>query len=404
LINSYQISDTKSKIKLISLLLCSTLTVMAGATIAPSLPGMSLVFQDHPNSVILVKLTLSFPALFIAITSPIIGIVIDKWKRKPILLISTVIYAIAGSSGYFLSSLNEILIGRAFLGIAVGGIMTTTTTLIADYFTGEKRNRVIGMQGAFMSFGGVLFLLSGGFLADIDWKAPFLIYLFSLIILPLVSYSIKEPNILRNKQKNKESIFKIRLVYLIYPIAVFTMITFFFLVPIQMPFFLKDMTGASNSEVGIAISSVTLFAAFTALSYNHVKSKLSFQNIFALIFVLMGIGYSIISVSESYIQTVIGLIIFGLGFGLLLPNMNLWLVSVTPDLLRGSVVGGLVSFIFLGQFLSPLVGQPFLEIFGMNTTYGIAGIAMLVLFSIFMGYSTSRMLNKIPFSRTEHTT
>ena len=36
---------------------------------------MSAAFQDHPNSEILVKLALSIPALFIAISSPIIGIV-----------------------------------------------------------------------------------------------------------------------------------------------------------------------------------------------------------------------------------------------------------------------------------------------------------------------------------------
>jgi hypothetical protein len=65
--------------------------------------------------------------------------------------------------------------------------------------------------------------------------------------------------------------------------------------------------------------------------------------------------------------------------------MNLWLVSVTPEPFRGSVVGGLVSFIFMGQFLSPLVGQPFFEIYGMNSTYGIAGIAMLIVSMGFIG-------------------
>lgn len=81
----------------------------------------------------------------------------------------------------------------------------------------------------------------------------------------------------------------------------------------------------------------------------------------------------------SYAQVITGLIIGGLGLGLLLTNMNLWLVSETPELLRGSTVGGLVSFIFLGQFLSPLVGQPIFELFGMHITYGLAGISMLIL-------------------------
>ena len=262
-----ELTNSKSKIRLIALLLSSTLTVMAGATISPSLPGMSLYFQNQPNSEILVKLTLSIPALFIAISSPLVGIIIDRWKRKPVFLMSIILYAIAGCSGYFLTSLNEILVGRAMLGLAVGGIMTTTTTLIADYFTGEKRNKIIGLQGAFMSFGGVLFLLVGGFFADFDWRTPFLIYLFSLFILPLVFYSINEPLLLsKEKRKVDENIFKIKIIYVVYPIATFSMIIFY-LVPIQMLFFLKVIAQVSNSEIGIAISLMTLFAAFAFLFY-----------------------------------------------------------------------------------------------------------------------------------------
>ena len=55
----------------------------------------------------------------------------------------------------------------------------------------------------------------------------------------------------------------------------------------------------------------------------------------------MGIDYAIIAVSENYVQVMIGLMIGGLGMGLLLPNMNLLLISATPELLRGSMIGDL---------------------------------------------------------------
>lgn len=51
-----------------TLLLTSTLTVMAGATIAPSLPQIAEVFQDLPSAGMLTKMVLTIPALVIALT------------------------------------------------------------------------------------------------------------------------------------------------------------------------------------------------------------------------------------------------------------------------------------------------------------------------------------------------
>ena len=97
----------------IVLLLIGTLTVMSGATIAPSIPAMQDYFKAVPNSEYLVRLALTLPALFIALGAPIVGILIDKFGRKPILLFSLALYGIAGSSGFILNSLESMQIGRA---------------------------------------------------------------------------------------------------------------------------------------------------------------------------------------------------------------------------------------------------------------------------------------------------
>lgn len=55
----------------------------------------------------------------------------------------------------------------------------------------------------------------------------------------------------------------------------------------------------------------------------------------------MGLGYVTISLAGNYALVVLGLIIAGLGLGLLLPNMNVWLNAKTPISSRGRVLGGL---------------------------------------------------------------
>ncbi|HAX75414.1 MAG TPA: MFS transporter, partial [Cyanobacteria bacterium UBA11372] len=85
---------------------------MSGATIAPSLPAMQDHFAAVPNSDIWVRLVLTVPALFIVIGSPIAGTIVDRFGRKPLLIVCAVLYGFAGGSGYVLNSLFAILGGR----------------------------------------------------------------------------------------------------------------------------------------------------------------------------------------------------------------------------------------------------------------------------------------------------
>jgi MFS family permease len=115
-----------------TLLLTSTLTVMSGATISPSLPAMQEYFANVENSELLVRLVLTIPALFIAFGGLFAGQLADRFGRKPLLIVSTLVYGFAGCSGLVLNSLWTLLIGRALLGLSVAGVMTGVTTLIAD--------------------------------------------------------------------------------------------------------------------------------------------------------------------------------------------------------------------------------------------------------------------------------
>jgi len=367
----------------LTLFLVSTLTVMAGATIAPSLPAMRAYFAEVPGADYLVRLALTLPALFIAIGAPFVGIAIDRVGRKPLLLASLLLYGLAGSSGFVLSTLGLILVGRAFLGISVAGIMTTATTLIADYYSGPARAQFLGLQAGFMGLGGVIFLSLGGFLADSNWRSPFLIYLAALILVPFAASLLPEPNRTLAAPSPSDlteptNPFPVSLVVLTYTIALITQVVFY-LIPTQLPFYLQQLVGASPSQSGLAIALATLFSATSSILYRQVKARLSFLAIYGIAFVNLALGYGLISWASSYAIILLGLAIAGLGLGLLMPNMNLCLTSITPDAFRGRVLSGITTSFFLGQFLSPLLSQPISAIVGLGATYGLAAGLMLVL-------------------------
>lgn len=375
-------SNPNSIFAKITLLVISTLTVMSGATIAPSLPAMREYFANVENADYLVRLALTLPALFIALGAPLVGIIIDKLGRKPLLIIALILYGIAGSSGLIFNNLSLILVGRALLGVSVAGIMTTATTLIVDYYIGTARAQFLGLQAAFMGLGGVFFLSFGGFIADQNWRYPFGIYLFSLLLVPCALSFLVEPDRNQPISSNQGIVTKtaklpINLVVITYGIGILSQIIFY-LIPVQLPFYLKQLFGAGASQSGIAIALATLFSAMASLLYRQIKAKLSFTAIYGIAFLNMGIGYYFIS-GGTYLIVLLGLAIAGSGLGLLMPNMNFCLTSVTPDAMRGKIISGVTTSLFLGQFLSPLLSQPLSAKVGLANTYAFAGGFMLVL-------------------------
>lgn len=370
-----------------TLLLSSSLTVMAGATIAPSLPAMRDYFAATPNADYWVRLVLTVPALFIAIGAPFVGTAIDRFGRKPLLAFAVLLYGVAGTSGAVLSDIGMILVGRVLLGLSVAGIMTTATALIADYYIGAARAQFLGFQAGFMGLGGVLFLSLGGCLADVNWRMPFLIYLLALLILPLVVLVLPEPNrteAIQNLGADATEVFPWRIAGLTYLAAFLSQIVFY-LIPVQLPFYLKQLVNSTASQSGLAIALATLFSAASAIAYKQIKARLSFMGIYAIAFLAMAIGYLVLSISPTYIMVLVGLAIAGGGLGLLMPNMNVCLTSVTPGSLRGRVLGGLTTAFFLGQSVSPVLSQPLSSAVGLDITYRLAGGLMLALGAIALG-------------------
>lgn len=364
------------------LLLTSTLTVMAGAIISPSLPAIQSYFIDTPDIEFWARLVLTLPALFIVIGAPIAGYIVDKMGRKRLLIAAAVLYAFAGGSGYFASSIWILLISRAFLGLGVAGVMTSVTTLITDYYTGRARSNFLGLQAAFMGLGGTIFLPIGGALADVNWRAPFLLYLSSLLIIPFIIRILYEP--VRHTPENLPSAavdanrVPLRLMAFVYVNAAFMQIVFY-TVPVQLPFYLQGLVGATGAATGVAIAMVTLFFALASSQYARFEPYLDHIPAVMLAFVMTGVAFVGLGLAEGWALLLIALPVAGFGIGLMMPSINVWLANESPVAIRGRAMGGFTTAIFFGQFLSPIVTQPLIQPFEIDGMYIAIGLLLVVL-------------------------
>lgn len=364
----------------LTLLCVSALTIMSGATISASLPGIEARFAGSQGVELLSRLMLTLPAIFIVLLAPVAGLVADRFGRKRLLLASLVLFALAGSSGLVLDSLPGLLVGRAALGVAVAGIMTTATALIGDFFEGAARDRYMGFQAAFVGIGGTLFLTGGGLLADIHWRGPFAIYCLAFALLPAVLALIPEPEkpraLARVKAGQGDLDGSAGLLALLLLAAGLHFLVFYML-PTQLPFYLKSLGFAQPSLAGAAIGMGQAVGVVAALAFPRVRARIGRLGVFALGSAALGAGYLGLGGSQSYAGILAATAITGISMGMTTPNLSATLLAIAPPPLRGRLSGALIASIFAGQFLSPFISQPLIRSWGYATTFSGAG-ALLV--------------------------
>jgi len=391
--NRTEIPGTGGMLRAIAILSASALTLFALAAVAPSLPAIERAYADVPDAALLTRMVLTITALFIALSAPVSGFLLDRIGRKPVLLSALVLYLFSGTAGIWMEGLNEILVSRAILGVAAGMILTSATTLIGDFYQGDARNRMAGIQVSVMVLAVATGTTIAGYLADTDWRLPFYLYALSLVVIPLVFFGIREPARTGSVEKGpsvlaphyRASLWRAGFVYLLIWISMVST----FVIPSQTPFLLPEIGIPAAFVAGLAIALFNAVAALTAIFFRHLRDRFDNHVILAGSYVFLGIGLLLAASADNIPQAMLGMVFAGIGFGPLMPTLFAWLLAIAPPALRGRLVGGLTFFQFLGLFASPLYSQPIAGRIDMTGAFAVTGLAQIALGLAFIGAAIS---------------
>ncbi len=375
----------KEQLRLGTLLIASTMPAMMGATVMPSLPKIQAHFSGEPNAEFLIRLFLAIPFIFTSVCAPFAGFIVDRYGRKRILLFSLFVFGIAGTTGCYAESLLSLIMGRALLGFALAGVTTPCMTLIADYYPGEKRKKAMGFQAFFIQFGSMFYLTTSGILGDINWRAPFFLFAIAFFALIVGHFFLTEPEHRPNdgaiNEERGDEKFPFLTVGLIYSITLITMGTYY-MVGVLFPLYSVELGVTRSTIVGLVMAISTCISALVSLRYSTVSRHLSFSTITLIGTIVIGIGCCILYFSTNFTVAMGAVFFSALGFGLFMPNVNVWVNMVAPLAYRGRAVGGLMTSFFLGMFFAPLVSHPLTAHFGISFTFAIAGCFIIVLGAI----------------------
>lgn len=177
---------------LIFILLTALIDIVGIGIIIPVLPGLvkELAGSEVAGARTIGVLTAAY-AVMQFIFAPILGVLSDRFGRRPVLLFALTGMGLDYLLLAFAPNLAWLFVGRILAGIT-GASLTVANAYIADVSAPEERAKNFGLLGAMFGVGFILGPALGGFLGEYGLRVPFLAaaaltglnVLYGLFVLP----------------------------------------------------------------------------------------------------------------------------------------------------------------------------------------------------------------------------
>ncbi len=367
--------------RLFIILAAGSLTPMAGGVVAPVLPDLIAYLHLDP---VLAGSLVSMHSLTIALAAPLFGILADKMSPTKVLVPGLISYGIFGILGGFMTTFWPLLLTRALLGIASGAIAASSLGLLAQMYDGEERQTAIGYATATLTITGMIYPLLGGIVGSDHWQFAF--YLYGMAIpLGIMGEGIFSGTETTKKKTSSfnlggqiSELFNNSLIWLVLlTIALASLVMYSAI--IYTPLYLKNTfsTPAELNGLVLALKAVgaTIISAFGA---KLIAKFISQRGAIALGFGMMALMLIIVPNVAIFQLVFVTAICFGMGFGLVLPNLYGILANVAPLKIQSTVLAAGTGVGFLGQFFAPVILGFILSFSNLESVfYATAIIAML---------------------------
>ncbi|WP_328286775.1 MFS transporter [Actinoplanes utahensis] len=315
--------------------------------------------------------------MIIGLTAPFAGFIADRIDRKRVLILAMIGYTIFGTAPLYLESLGAIIGSRVLVGLCEAAIMTCCTTLIADYWSGPRRSRYLGLQTLLASVSATVFLGVGGALGSSGWRTPFWLYLAAALLAVPMALLIWQP---ARSSEPGAALPPIPWRQLRMPCLVTLAggIAFYALI-VELSFVLDEAGVTATATIGALSALMSLATAIAAGSFAKLSGRTP-RDLLPIAFGLAAAGFLIIWSSGSVAVITAGAVLTGAGTGLLLPVLATWATNGLSFSERGRGTGLWTGSLFIGQFLSPVLITGIAgAVGGLRPALGVLGILTAIL-------------------------
>lgn len=318
-------------ITLIAIWSVSALTSLPGLAVSPILGDLTKVFPKATE--LDIQMLTSLPSLLIIPFILLGGKLTEKVSFVRILQIGLWLFAVSGVLYLVANKMWQLIVVSALLGIGSGLIIPLSTGLISRYFVGAYRVKQFGLSSAITNFTLVVATAITGYLAEVSWHLPFIVYLLPLISISLVGHlktNRPESVSAASSQSSRAaelldidtggSRYGIHIKHLLQLMFFYGVTTYIVLAVIFNLPFLMEKHHFSSGNSGLMISLFFLAITVPGFFLDKIVSRFR-ERTKAYSLLSMALGLALIWIAPIEWLIIPGCILVGFGYGIIQPML-----------------------------------------------------------------------------------
>lgn len=318
----------------------SVAVVMGTQLVYPVLPPLMNQLGVSESAIGLVIALYTLPAVALA---PAIGVLVDLWGRRPLLVGGLTLFGLAGAAVAWAPSFEWVLALRIVQGVGAAAISPLTILLLTDLVDDEQQERgAQGLKVVIDRLSTIGLPVVAGALAVLSWSWPFLLFGLTVPLAVVALWWLPET---RGAERDSlggyitgliKAAWQPRLV-----LAYFAGFLRFFLdyaYFTYVPVYLVLARGSSPVTVGVIFGCFAVGAIITASSVSTLARGRDVAGLVFVGFALDGLALLAVPILPNDILIGASMIVYGLGNGLISPLQKSLLTRNAPPRLLGGVI------------------------------------------------------------------
>lgn len=368
-------------------LLLAGLATLGPFSIDTYFPAFNAIAADLNASPIEMQQTLSIYLLGFAFMLLFHGALSDSFGRRPVILVSLVIFTVASAACALAASVHMLIILRLVQGLSAGAGMVVGRAIIRDLYGPVEAQKMMSQVTMIFGLAPAVAPIVGGWLfIAFNWHAIF-VFITLISVLLLVACQRYLPESLPEKSRQAFHLVPLARSYrtvflsrrfLFLSLAVGFNFSAFFLYIASAPVFVQNMLGLGPTQYAWlflpSISGIMIGAYISGRTAGRVKPERAVTLGYALMgaAALINLAYNLFA-SLSLPWAVLPLMGYTIGMSLAMPAITLLVLDLFPTV-RG-MAASLQSFIstFMNSLVSGLVA-PVLALSSKTLALGLLGL------------------------------
>ena len=357
---------------LVNLYVIYIITSIPGLAISPLMGDLTKIFpgtsQLETQFLTLGPNIAAIPFVFLG------GWIGTKFNNMKLLNWTCLFYGVGGALFFIAPNMLTLIILSFAIGIAAGIISPLASAFVSDLFNGEQRTKQYGYTSAVLNLVLMASTIATGYLAKLNWRLPFLIYLLPFVPLFFAAKFknyIKEPASIRSSDASKIGAKKVKYKFsqnCNIPMLIRYCAYYFFITLVIAAISLYVPFRFTNSSTAGDLTSI-LFLGIMASGFTlNWALKYIKKNVALWVMIFTVIGFVLMTVSDAAVVVGIGILIASYFYGIAQPYYYDRLSIVSTRVALTLTMAWFAVMDSIGNVVAPFIIDGIAKVFHSSTS------------------------------------